>query len=428
MPAKHRTNPIPDSITQVPGYPSKLTLYKNEASSYWQVRTYIDGKVVRRSTKTDNKRNAIEFAKSFYNDLLRRSADNEPLTSTPTFRAIALKMLDEMEVRVAEGEITEQTRKIAKLRLDREVFETLNKKNINAINYDSFQNFLQALSKGQRQLSSETTNAYLKLAKQVMSHAVKLGLISNIPKSRKIKVEANVRGFFNATEYRLLYRRARALEGKVFEERFVQGGTQIFEEGQSTEGRLLRKICITRELYELVIFMTNTFIRPTDIKNLQNKHIEVKNDSHRYLVLHLPPSKRKDKPIATMERAVEVYERHLKFNGENYKDEDGKPLNQKDDYFFFPQYKRDYALRQLQRQFAILLWSTGLKESVKGDLRTIYSLRHTCIMFRLLEGENIDYYTLAANARTSVEMIEKHYASQLTGEMNIDMIQSMRRR
>jgi hypothetical protein len=36
--------------------------------------------------------------------------------------------------------------------------------------------------------------------------------------------------------------------------------------------------------------------------------------------------------------------------------------------------------------------------------------------------------TLARNARTSVEMIERFYASELTGEMNIDAIQSQRKR
>jgi len=64
----------------------------------------------------------------------------------------------------------------------------------------------------------------------------------------------------------------------------------------------------------------------------------------------------------------------------------------------------------------------------KSEQRTIYSLRHTCFMFRLMYGEKIDTLTLARNGRTSVEMVEKHYASQLRGEHNIDMIQSRRKR
>jgi hypothetical protein len=48
-------------------------------------------------------------------------------------------------------------------------------------------------------------------------------------------------------------------------------------------------------------------------------------------------------------------------------------------------------------------------------------------MFLLLYGGRIDLLTLARNARTSVEMIDKHYASRLTGEMNIGLLQSTRR-
>jgi hypothetical protein len=53
-------------------------------------------------------------------------------------------------------------------------------------------------------------------------------------------------------------------------------------------------------------------------------------------------------------------------------------------------------------------------------------LRHTAITYRLLYGKGIDLLTLARNARTSVEMIERFYASQLTPEMNIGLLQSRR--
>ena len=49
-------------------------------------------------------------------------------------------------------------------------------------------------------------------------------------------------------------------------------------------------------------------------------------------------------------------------------------------------------------------------------------------MYRLLYGEGLDLLTLARNARTSVEMIDRFYASHLEGEMNIAAIQSRKRR
>jgi hypothetical protein len=70
--------------------------------------------------------------------------------------------------------------------------------------------------------------------------------------------------------------------------------------------------------------------------------------------------------------------------------------------------------------------SSKLSIGQEGQTRTLYSLRHTAITFRLLYGKGIDLLTLARNARTSVEMIERFYSSNLTAEMNIEMLQSKR--
>ncbi|MGA1350098.1 MAG: hypothetical protein ACO31B_03040 [Burkholderiaceae bacterium] len=78
-------------------------------------------------------------------------------------------------------------------------------------------------------------------------------------------------------------------------------------------------------------------------------------------------------------------------------------------------------------QFRRILEAAGLRKGAGGQNRTLYSLRHTAITFRLLYGQGIDLLTLAKNARTSVEMIEKFYASELNPEMNVAMLQSRRR-
>ena len=63
-----------------------------------------------------------------------------------------------------------------------------------------------------------------------------------------------------------------------------------------------------------------------------------------------------------------------------------------------------------------------------GETRTLYSLRHSSMTFRLLYGRRVDLLTLARNARTSVEMVEKFYSSNLTSEMNIDLLQGKRKK
>jgi hypothetical protein len=58
---------------------------------------------------------------------------------------------------------------------------------------------------------------------------------------------------------------------------------------------------------------------------------------------------------------------------------------------------------------------TGLKiDTVLQTERTIYSLRHTAICMRLVLSEGkVNIYTLAKNAGTSVEQIERFYARNL---------------
>jgi hypothetical protein len=61
--------------------------------------------------------------------------------------------------------------------------------------------------------------------------------------------------------------------------------------------------------------------------------------------------------------------------------------------------------------FNDILVKEELKYDREGHPRVLYSLRHTYICLRLLDGADI--YQLAKNCRTSVEMIEKHYAVHL---------------
>ena len=66
------------------------------------------------------------------------------------------------------------------------------------------------------------------------------------------------------------------------------------------------------------------------------------------------------------------------------------------------------------------------QKSIKSGF-SANSLRHSSIMFRLMFGRGVDTLTLARNARTSPEMIDRFYAAPLQGEMNVGELQSKRR-
>jgi integrase len=107
-----------------------------------------------------------------------------------------------------------------------------------------------------------------------------------------------------------------------------------------------------------------------------------------------------------MEAAIAVFERIKKRN----------PGAGGEDYLFLPEYKnRATAARIIQRQFNHLLAVTGLKHDVTTNTeRSIYSLRHTAICMRLvLSHGRVNIYSLAKNAGTSVNQIERFYAKRL---------------
>jgi hypothetical protein len=77
----------------------------------------------------------------------------------------------------------------------------------------------------------------------------------------------------------------------------------------------------------------------------------------------------------------------------------------------------DLIFGKVQRElFNTILDELGLKKDREGSPRTAYSLRHTYICLRLMEGADI--YQVAKNCRTSVEMIETFYASHIKNTLD----------
>jgi len=75
---------------------------------------------------------------------------------------------------------------------------------------------------------------------------------------------------------------------------------------------------------------------------------------------------------------------------------------------------------EFKKMFNGILEENNLKFDRHGKARTAYSLRHSYICFRLLEGADI--YQVAKNCRTSVEMIEKHYAAHLKDMIDASLV------
>ena len=419
---RERTVPIPESIIHVPGYPEKLAIFKMQASKFWQVRCWNNGKTYRKSTKSQSQRSALIFARIFYEQLMASNVVHEtslfvtskcvdkPVNARTTFGAFAAKMYANESARVKRGEYTRGSLQVLRNRLDAHLLPRWGAMDIKHIDYAELLKFTQELSE---KYSTITINQYLVIIKKVFNLASALNLLDKMPAFPKVKVKTVSRGSFTPTEYWSIIRCARKLVGKVHPEYTDLRKHYRLRKAENT---------MPVDLQWAIRFMVNSFIRPSDLKTLKHRHIEIaQKNNHTYLRLTLPETKSHGSPIATLRPAVTVYKSIVA----HYQPND---LAKPDDYIFMPTLRdRNYAHWVLSFFFNWVLAETGLKKGAHGQDRSLYSLRHTAITFRLLYGEGIDLLTLARNARTSVKMIEQFYASQLSGEMNIAMLQRKRK-
>ena len=423
--ARERTVPIPATITPVPGYPRKLSVFKIAASKFWQVRCWIAGRTHRRSTQTQSLRMAQSFARDFYEQLLAQSASLriEPTSSSvvshattavkpqKTFAAMASQMMANERARVERGELSAAGLKIMRNRLDAHILDRWGKLSPADIDYSQLLTFTQFLSKT---FSTTTVSQYLVVVRKILTMAVAVGALEKLPEFPKVRVQTNSRGAFTPTEYWRIMRTARKLQYTRHPDSELMLRKNY---------RLRTPECtMPPDVAWVIGFMVNSFIRPSDLKTLKHRHVEVVRNDNTYLRLTLPETKSHGRPIVTLQPAVRIYQQLTKHHS-------AKNLAGPDNYLFLPHLRdRAYAHCVLAFHFNWILARTGLKLGAHGQERSLYSLRHSSITFRLLYGQGIDLLTLARNARTSVDMINQHYASTVTAEQNIGMLQSRRTR
>lgn len=398
--------PIPSTIESIKGYPDKLKIFKLPASEYYWVR-YFEGKTIKRSTRTAIKSEAIKFAKEFYEEIIASKRTGSPkfsfLKKPSSFEHCSEGAIKEDERAAKRQEISESYAATQKQVIRKYINEFFNKYEMSDIDYsilDEFKDFLY-----DKELSPATIKIHFSALKKIFNHAEKNKIINHTPLFPTIKRDDSPRGYFKLNEYAFLSKTAKKLVGARFDIRAKS------EDGK--QGKKLRNVFITEELRCLIGFMIYSFIRPSDIKFMKHKHVHVKQEeteslSYKYLWLPIPETKNHDKPLISMPRAAYYY-RMLRETGSK----NGKKLND-DDYVFEPdQLNRETAYKKLVRQFDALIEVTGLKFNDDGEVRTLYSLRHTSLMYRLKYGEEISPIKLANNARTSVEMLTRFYLPQL---------------
>ena len=180
--------------------------------------------------------------------------------------------------------------------------------------------------------------------------------------------------------------------------------------------------------------MANTGLRPDEAFNLQHRDVTVtESDARGEQILEIEVrGKRGVGHCKSMPGAVRVYQRLLgrakpakaetRREGQRRRKEGGEAPSAPEQEW--PQATDRLFPGNHIKLFNNLLARTKLKLDRDGKPRTAYSLRHTYICMRLMEGADI--YQIAKNCRTSVEMIERHYAVHLKNTLDATAINVLR--
>jgi hypothetical protein len=373
-----------------------LSIYKVRGSQFWYVRVWDSGKqkyVVKGTGETSRieaRQAAIDFASS-------RLRTEQAVERQFTFKHYAQKTLEKGSRLVAEGERHVGTVKAIEWALqnaDWGLLKWFGGKDVRQLRTVDFSEYMTALTRKHPELSASSKNSIMSAFRNVLKVARESGVIDDVPDTPRAKQQDNPRPFFRfhplvareADAYRRLLKAAREMaEAKV----------------------VIRGIPVTYELYDVILFLTHTFVRPLTSELYALKHSDVTvSESPRGLTVVVRDGKTGYRMSSSMPAAVSVYERIQA----RYPDAKGE------DYLFLPKYKnRQTAGKIIQRQFKELLTRAGLELDVHtGKPHSIYSLRHTAICMRIVNSHGkVNIFTLAKNAGTSVDQIERFYARHL---------------
>ncbi len=176
------------------------------------------------------------------------------------------------------------------------------------------------------------------------------------------------------------------------------------------------------QLNNFVVFMVGTGLRPDEAARLEFRHVKIVEDKptgETILNIEIMRGKRGTGHCKSMPTAVYPFEQlrdrkrlvapstRRSKGGEKDESEAALALPKPTD-LLFPGLRHHHLNAVLEEM--------GLKVDALGQRRSAYSLRHTYICLRLMEGADI--YAIAKNCRTSVEMIEKYYASHISNTID----------
>ncbi|MEQ8694854.1 MAG: site-specific integrase [Gammaproteobacteria bacterium] len=373
----------------------KVRIYKRGKSQYWQCAARLGGQHIRTTTKEDSLARAKEVAEDWYFGLRGQQANGELKRPEKTFDQAADRFIEEYEA-LTEGlrspKWVQGHRDRLRLHL-RPFFGTMGVSEITPGKVMDYRVHRQQTSPTGKPPAANTIHNELVTLRQVLKTAQWHGWLQILPDlSMRYRQATKVvtRAWFDELEYKQLYE-----------------ATRRRAQNPSSE----RDRWHAEQLHDFVLFMGNTGLRPDEAKLLQFRDVEIIEDewSGDEILRIKVRGKRGEGWCYSMPGAVHPF-RRLQARLRPLRDvvmEEPIP----EEAYYEPELPDLLFPSDHKKAFNSILIACDLKFDREGKRRTAYSLRHTYICLRLIEGADI--YQIAKNCRTSVEMIEKFYASHI---------------
>jgi integrase len=361
----------------------KVHVYRRDNSSRWQCATYLAGKNRRVSTKEDGLAKAKDFAEDWFLELRGKARSGE-ITNEKTFREAAVQFEREYQI-ITEGQRNAEYVEGHSTRLRLHLLPFFGDMGLSEITPGQVQEYRihrheEAVKEHGKPPARSTMHQEIVVLRQTLKAAVRHRWLDRLPdltEPYRASGKVSHRAWFSPEEYKKLYEATRRRAHAPKNPRYKWESEQ---------------------LHDYVLFMANTGLRPDEANHLEYRDVKIVDDqgSNETILEIEVRGKRGVGYCKSTSGAVRPFQRLVERN---------KP--QPTDLIF------EKTHRQL---FNTILDEEGLKKDREGQPRTAYSLRHTYICLRLMEGADI--YQIAKNCRTSVEMIEKYYASHLKNSLD----------
>lgn len=369
-------------------FDGRLHIFQRPGSPFLWCGFHHKGQYVRHSTKERDWSSAISVAEKWYT--LKQA---EILTGAVSLGGRSFTSAAKSAIKSLEARATRQDRSAGYINgvvqiLTRNLIPFFGSTSVDGIGIVQWEKYKEHCYEKNPNLSRGTLHQHKNALRTVLNESYRQGWIKTIPVLKDVYDTDKIktpRQWFEPQEYRALLNAIKAHKKTL-------KGTRWEDD--------------VDELYDYVIFVTNSGLRTGEAKNVRisdiSLHKEVNDGEERsYLMIRNIKGKRGTGNCRTMDGAVEPFQRICS------RRKIEKPATCKEPLFLA--YHRD--------MFKAILKKTGLQFSSERPprKRDLTVLRHTYITFRLLNGATI--FEVATNCRTSPQMISEHYAKWVSPQM-----------